>query len=58
MEVALPMGKLPDNLLIECYLKAKDLNLNPHFIYLLEAEIRARSLPVKNQAAVKIQVTG
>ena len=52
------MGKLPDNLLIECYLKAKDLNLNPHFIHLLEAEIRARSLPVKNQAAVKIQVPG
>ncbi len=52
------MGKLPDNLLIECYLKAKDLNLNPYFIHLLEAEIRARSLPVKNQATAKIQVPG
>ena len=52
------MGKLPDNLLIECYLKAKDLKLNPYFIHLLEAEIRARSLPVKNQAPAKIQVPG
>jgi developmental checkpoint coupling sporulation initiation to replication initiation len=38
------MSKLPDDLLIESYLKAKDIKLSPHFIHLLEAEIRRRSL--------------
>ncbi|MFJ7936668.1 sporulation histidine kinase inhibitor Sda [Sporosarcina sp. NPDC096371] len=38
------MSKLPDELLIKTYVKAKSSNLNPHFINLLEAEIRRRSL--------------
>jgi developmental checkpoint coupling sporulation initiation to replication initiation len=41
------MRKLPDDLLIETYLKAKDIKLCPHFIQLLEAEIRRRSLQIK-----------
>lgn len=47
MEVTLCMRKLPDDLLIECYFKAKDLKLNPYFIYLLELEIRSRALLIK-----------
>lgn len=43
------MSKLPDDLLIESYFKAKDINLNPHFIQLLEAEIRRRSLHYRVQ---------
>lgn len=35
---------MPDELLIASYFKAKELNLNPDFIYLLETEIRRRSL--------------
>lgn len=46
------MRKLPDDLLIECYFKAKDLKLNPYFIYLLELEIRSRSLLAKIQLPV------
>lgn len=38
------MTKLPDDLLIKSYATAKASNLNPLFIYLLEAEIRRRSL--------------
>ena len=38
------MNKLPDELLITSYMKAKASNLNPLFIHLLEAEIRRRSL--------------
>ncbi|WP_338655331.1 sporulation histidine kinase inhibitor Sda [Sporosarcina psychrophila] len=38
------MNKLPDDLLIESYFKAKNIKLCPHFIQLLEAEIRRRSL--------------
>ncbi|WP_318617276.1 sporulation histidine kinase inhibitor Sda [Sporosarcina sp. YIM B06819] len=41
------MSKLPDDLLIQSYAKAKASNLNPLFINLLEAEIRRRSLLVK-----------
>ncbi|NYF23764.1 sporulation histidine kinase inhibitor Sda [Sporosarcina sp. JAI121] len=41
------MIKLPDDLLIESYFKAIDIKLNPHFIQLLEAEIRRRSLQYK-----------
>lgn len=43
------MRKLPDDLLIQSYLKAKASNLNPHFINLLEAEIRRRSLQYQIQ---------
>ncbi|MEK5067014.1 sporulation histidine kinase inhibitor Sda [Sporosarcina sp. FSL K6-1508] len=43
------MSKLPDDLLIESYFKAKDIKLCPHFIQLLEAEIRRRSLQVEVQ---------
>jgi len=46
------MTKLPDDLLIESYFKAKDIKLNPHFIQLLEAEIRRRSLHYKVQLSV------
>ncbi|KAA0966909.1 sporulation histidine kinase inhibitor Sda [Sporosarcina sp. ANT_H38] len=38
------MSKLSDDLLIESYFKAKNINLCPDFIQLLEAEIRRRSL--------------
>lgn len=38
------LNNMPDELLIESYFKAKELNLNPEFIYLLENEIRRRSL--------------
>lgn len=40
------MSKMSSELLIESYLKAKELNLCPEFISLLEAEIRKRSLTV------------
>ena len=38
------MSKLTDEVLIESYFKAKDLNLNPDFMLLLEKEIRRRFL--------------
>lgn len=38
------MIQLPDELLVESYLKAMDRNLHPHFIHLLEIEIQRRSL--------------
>ena len=38
------MKNMPDELLIEAYFKAIDLNLNPDFINLLEFEIHRRSL--------------
>lgn len=41
------MSKLTDELLIEAYFKAKDLNLNAEFIVLLENEIRQRFLITK-----------
>ena len=40
------MSKLSTQLLIESYIKAKDLKLCPDFIFLLENEIRRRSLSV------------
>ena len=43
------MSKLPDDLLIESYFKAKAIKLNPRFIELLEAEIRRRSLQLEVQ---------
>ena len=41
------MKNMPDELLIEAYFKAIKINLEPDFIYLLEAEIRRRSLSHK-----------
>lgn len=38
------MHELPDELLVQSYYKAVDLNLNPLFIQLLETEINKRSL--------------
>lgn len=38
------MRKLSDELLIETYLKAKELKLSPDFIRLLEKELHRRSL--------------
>jgi developmental checkpoint coupling sporulation initiation to replication initiation len=38
------MRKLSDELLIESYFKARELNLSPDFIYLIETEIHRRSL--------------
>ena len=38
------MRKLSDELLIESYFKARELNLSPEFIGLIESEINRRSL--------------
>ncbi|WP_084374917.1 sporulation histidine kinase inhibitor Sda [Neobacillus soli] len=38
------MRKLSDDLLIESYFKARELNLSPDFIGLIESEIHRRSL--------------
>jgi developmental checkpoint coupling sporulation initiation to replication initiation len=38
------MRKLSDDLLIESYFKARELNLSPDFITLIESEIHRRSL--------------
>ena len=38
------MSKLSSELLVESYLKAKELNLSPDFISLLEQEIERRNL--------------
>lgn len=38
------MRKLSDELLIESYFKARELNLCPDFIGLIESEIQRRSL--------------
>ena len=48
-EVIREMIRLSDDLLIESYFKAKELQLNPYFIHLLETEIRKRSLVSKIQ---------
>ncbi|MGE6489255.1 sporulation histidine kinase inhibitor Sda [Paenisporosarcina sp. NPDC076898] len=40
------MSKLSSELLIESYVKAKELKLCPEFINLLETEIRRRSLHI------------
>lgn len=47
MEVNSDMYKLSDELLIESYYKAIELDLSPDFIRLIEAEIHRRSLSVK-----------
>ena len=44
MEVNSDMRKLSDELLIESYHKAVQLNLSPEFIRLIENEIHRRSL--------------
>lgn len=38
------MEKLSDELLVESYFKARELNLSADFISLIEAEIQRRSL--------------
>lgn len=38
------MRKLSDELLVESYFKAKELNLSTDFILLIETEIHRRSL--------------
>jgi len=40
------MSKMSSELLMESYFKAKELNLSADFIYLLETEIRKRSLTI------------
>ncbi|MDF2857161.1 MAG: sporulation histidine kinase inhibitor Sda [Neobacillus sp.] len=44
MEVPSNLRKLSDELLIESYYKARELNLSSDFIHLIEKEIRRRSL--------------
>lgn len=46
-EVDSDMRKLSDELLIESYYKARELNLSPEFIGLIESEIHRRSLYIK-----------
>ncbi len=41
------MEHLSDELLLESYQKANELNLSPDFVYLIEKEIRKRSLTHK-----------
>jgi len=48
MEVRGFMSKMSDDLLIESYLTAKQLDLNPEFLELLESEIARRSLSIQN----------
>ncbi|WP_053367212.1 sporulation histidine kinase inhibitor Sda [Bacillus sp. FJAT-27245] len=45
------MRKLSDDLLIESYFKARELNLSPDFIRLIEKEIQRRSLSHKVRAS-------
>ena len=40
------MSKMSSELLLESYIKAKELKLCPEFISLLENEIRKRSLTI------------
>lgn len=42
------MSKMSDDLLIESYLTAKKLKLNPDFLELLESEIARRCLSIQN----------
>ncbi|MFD1362985.1 sporulation histidine kinase inhibitor Sda [Lentibacillus salinarum] len=41
------MEYLSDELLLESYYKANELNLSPDFIYLIEKEIHRRNLAYK-----------
>ncbi|GIN60380.1 sporulation inhibitor sda [Robertmurraya siralis] len=45
------MRKLSDELLVESYFKAKELNLSKDFILLIETEIHRRSLTHKIKAS-------
>ncbi len=44
LEVHSGLRKLSDELLIESYYKARELNLSPEFIHLIETELHRRSL--------------
>ncbi|PLR85866.1 sporulation histidine kinase inhibitor Sda [Bacillus canaveralius] len=46
------MRKLSDELLIESYYKARELNLSQDFISLIETEIHRRSLSKKVKVSV------
>ncbi|PLR78125.1 sporulation histidine kinase inhibitor Sda [Bacillus sp. V3-13] len=46
------MRKLSDELLIESYYKARELNLSQDFISLIETEIHRRSLSNKVKVSV------
>ncbi|MED4870869.1 sporulation histidine kinase inhibitor Sda [Geobacillus stearothermophilus] len=46
------MKHLSDELLIESYFKAKELNLSPEFIELIEKEIQHRSLTHKIKVTI------
>ncbi len=50
-EVNSDMRKLSDELLVESYFKAKELNLSKDFILLIETEIHRRSLTHKIKAS-------
>ncbi|MDQ0156040.1 sporulation histidine kinase inhibitor Sda [Robertmurraya andreesenii] len=45
------MRKLSDDLLLESYFKAKELNLSSDFILLIETEIHRRALSHKIKAS-------
>ena len=47
------MRKLSDELLIETYHKAKELDLSPDFISLLEKELQRRSIVLNNRCLFK-----
>ena len=47
------MRNLTAELLIECYLKACELNLDPEFIYLIEQELDQRSLKESDIELIK-----
>lgn len=49
-EVNSDMRKLSDDLLVESYFKARELNLSSDFILLIETEIHRRSLTHKIKA--------
>ncbi|MFT8362063.1 MAG: sporulation histidine kinase inhibitor Sda [Sporolactobacillus sp.] len=42
------MENIPDDLLIESYLKARQYKLNDEFIHLIEDEMRRRNLTVSH----------
>jgi len=47
------MRNLTAELLIECYLKACELNLDPEFIYLIEQELDQRTLKESDIELIK-----
>lgn len=46
------MRDLPDELLIEAYLTAKDLDLSPNFILMLEKELKHRRFNPEDITAI------